>query len=279
MKRALGLALAAALVTGGTAEAEETAHRLGDFVWLDANRDGIQDPGENGVPGVTAVLRNHAGIPVGKPLVTDAEGRYLFDGLTASKYTVCFDLSTLPAPYHGAQWTLPNAGRDHTKDSDVNPATGCTKPSAPSAGKRGNQALDAGMLLPLNKIGDFVWLDSTGDGLQGAAEPGVAGVSVTLQDGGGKPLRPPVTTDAAGSYGFDGLADGSYRLCFALPGAKWTVALAGSDPALDSDADATGCTAVTVLGAANRSDSTVDAGVKDTSVKDAGIKDAEVGGS
>jgi len=260
LKRLFGLALAAALLTGGTADAEEAAHRLGDFVWLDANRDGIQGPGENGVPGVTAVLRNSAGLPVGKPLVTDADGRYLFDGLTASKYTVCFDLSTAPSRYGGAQWTVPRMGRNHTKDSDVD-ASGCTVPTSPSAGKYGNQTLDAGILAPLNRIGDFVWLDSTGDGVQDPSEPGVAGVSVTLQDGAGKPLRPPVITKASGKYGFDSLSDGSYRLCFAKPGAQWTVPGAGSDPSVDSDVDASGCTRVIVLGASNRSDSTVDAGL------------------
>jgi hypothetical protein len=259
LKRVLGLVSAAALLTGGTAGAEEAAHRLGDFVWLDANRDGIQDPGENGVPGVTAVLRSAAGVPVGK-LVTDADGRYLFDGLKASKYTVCFDLSTAPARYRGAQWTMARMGRSHTKDSDVD-ASGCTVPTLPSAGKLGNQALDAGVLAPLNKIGDFVWQDSSGDGVQDVSEPGVAGVSVTLQDGAGKALRPPVTTNALGKYGFDGLSDGSYRLCFAKPGAQWTLAGAGSDPAVDSDADASGCTRVVVLGSSNRSDSTMDAGL------------------
>jgi SdrD B-like protein len=260
LKRVSGLALAAVLLAGGTAHGEEAAHRLGDFVWLDANRDGIQDPGENGVPGVTAVLRNSAGLPAGKPLVTDADGRYLFDGLVASKYTVCFDLSTAPPRYQGAQWTVPRMGRNHTKDSDVD-ASGCTVPTLPSAGKLGNQALDAGILAPLNKIGDFVWLDSSGDGVQDTSEPGVAGVSVTLQDGAGKALRPPVVTNALGKYGFDGLSDGSYRLCFAKPGAQWTLAGTGPDPSADSDVDASGCTRVVVLGASNRSDSTVDAGL------------------
>lgn len=260
LKRVSGLALAAVLLAGGTAHGEEAAHRLGDFVWLDANRDGIQDPGENGVPGVTAVLRNPAGRPVGKPLVTDADGRYLFDGLAATKYTVCFDLSTAPQRYQGAQWTVPGMGRNHAKDSDVD-GSGCTVPTLPSAGKLGNQSLDAGVLAPLNSIGDFVWLDSSGDGVQDASEPGVAGVSVTLQDGAGKLLRPPVITDAAGKYGFAGLSDGSYRLCFAKSGAQWTHPVAGTNPSADSDVDASGCTAVVVLGASNRSDSTVDAGL------------------
>ena len=34
---------------------------LGDFVWLDKNADGIEDPGEDGIPGVTVELLDSNG--------------------------------------------------------------------------------------------------------------------------------------------------------------------------------------------------------------------------
>ncbi len=49
---------------------------IGNRVWLDANRNGVQDPGERPIPGVTVELwRNGTRIGVA---VTDAEGTYYF---------------------------------------------------------------------------------------------------------------------------------------------------------------------------------------------------------
>src|SRR5690606_1488200 len=34
---------------------------VGDFVWVDTDRDGVQDPGEPGIPGVTLTLTGPGG--------------------------------------------------------------------------------------------------------------------------------------------------------------------------------------------------------------------------
>ena len=56
--------------------------------------------------------------------------------------------------------------------------------------------------LPASSLGDFVWNDLDGDGVQDAGEPGIAGVTVTLA--GTNDLSAPVTgtttTDADGFY-------------------------------------------------------------------------------
>lgn len=73
-------------------------------------------------------------------------------------------------------------------------------------------------------LGDFVWQDSNGNGLQDAGEPGLAGVSVALLDTNGDAVTDPAgnpvvtTTDAAGAYSFSGLPAGDYRLGYTLPG-------------------------------------------------------------
>ena len=67
-------------------------------------------------------------------------------------------------------------------------------------------------------IGDFVWQDLDGDGVQDAGENGIAGVTVVLYrdvDGTGEidpgdPIVATVTTDASGNYVFEGLAAGNY---------------------------------------------------------------------
>lgn len=108
-------------------------HALGDFVWNDLNRDGIQQPGEPGVPGVRAelldgtgrVIRDKEGDPVA--VTSDSTGHYLFQKLPAGEYAVHFDLSTVPI---GAVATLRDAGEDRALDSDADPTTGITPDGA-----------------------------------------------------------------------------------------------------------------------------------------------------
>ena len=112
----------------------------------------------------------------------------------------------------------------------------------------------------LGALGDFVWRDLDGDGLQNPDEPGVTNVTVHLTDCSGIMLRA-TTTDATGHYLFGGLAAGSYRVKFMPPaGLIFTTANTGND-ALDSDADpASGLTGCYLL-AAGETNRTVDAGL------------------
>lgn len=110
------------------------------------------------------------------------------------------------------------------------------------------------------KLGDFAWNDRNRDGLQDPDEPGVAGVKVTLKDGAGGTVGT-ATTDEKGHYGFEKLKDGTYQVCFAVPG-EFTVTRkdAGADDR-DSDADPDGCTAPRTLGGPDRENFTVDIGL------------------
>ena len=86
-------------------------------------------------------------------------------------------------------------------------------------------------------IGDFVWLDTDGDGLQDAGEPGIAGVVVRLLDSSGARLDE-VATDAGGHYELTPSAAGPFTLEVVLPdGYRPTVVDVGADEAVDSDAD------------------------------------------
>ncbi|HEX8865332.1 MAG TPA: SdrD B-like domain-containing protein, partial [Lentzea sp.] len=192
----------------------KVTNRLGDFVWVDTNRNGIQDAGEPGVQDVTVVLKKGDGTPVGQPKKTDAQGKYLFDNLDDGVYKVCFDLSTLPAQYAGYGLTTKDQGGDDAKDSDADPADGCTATTTLGAAKREDLTLDAGISPPNNKVGDFVWKDTNRNGVQDADEPGVPGVTVTLKDGAGNPVGQPKQTGQDGKYLFDNLADGTYQVCF-----------------------------------------------------------------
>src|SRR6185436_15244490 len=68
-------------------------------------------------------------------------------------------------------------------------------------------------------IGDLVWLDKDGDGVQDAGEPGLGGVDVTVTWygpdgvlGGGDDASFSTTTAADGSYSIGGLPAGSYSV-------------------------------------------------------------------
>lgn len=86
---------------------------VGDYVWVDSNRDGRQDAGEPGIPGVVLAITDSNGSPVtdinGNPVgstTTDVQGKYTFDNLPAlvgsQTYTVDIDRSASAialAPY------------------------------------------------------------------------------------------------------------------------------------------------------------------------------------
>ena len=60
-------------------------------------------------------------------------------------------------------------------------------------------------------LGDLVWYDADGDGVQDGSEPGIDGLQVNLYDDLGSVVGSTVTA-GGGLYGFDGLGAGSYRL-------------------------------------------------------------------
>jgi len=76
---------------------------LGDRIWLDQNGDGVQDPGELGIPnvGVSVTYLGADGVAGGGDdivftTVTDSAGNYLVNRLPAGNYTVSVNTATLP---------------------------------------------------------------------------------------------------------------------------------------------------------------------------------------
>ena len=84
-------------------------------------------------------------------------------------------------------------------------------------------------------IGDWVWNDVNGNGIQDSGEKGVGGVEVHLMDCEGNTLAT-TTSDAGGFYGFHNLEPGDYSLGFVIPdGYIATEERVGSDIDVDSD--------------------------------------------
>ena len=113
------------------------AAELGDRVWFDANKNGVQDAGEAGVAGVKVTLLDASGNAVGSPLVTDANGNYLFTNLKPGAYSVQFDKTTLPAGY---AFTGQDQGGDDQRDSDANAIDGQHGASAARLGRQQPQS-------------------------------------------------------------------------------------------------------------------------------------------
>ncbi len=242
---------------------------IGDRVWYDDNANGIQDAGEGGVANVVVELRaNVAGGAGGTVLATtttDANGNYLFDNLTPGDYHIDIQEWTLPSGY---QFTNPNQGNNDGLDSDViNTASipltwGVMENTTLTSGEN-DMSWDVGIVRPLQpaSIGDKVWLDCDGDGIQDANEIGVEGVTVKLLDGSGSVLGT-TTTDFEGNYLFNNLTPGDYAIQVMTPaGYSVTAKDRGGNDALDSDIDqATGKTIVTSL-SSGENDMSWDAGL------------------
>jgi hypothetical protein len=114
---------------------------LGDYVWMDTNRNGLQDSTETGVAGVTVDLLNAAGTSILAITTTNSLGLYNFTGLQPGTYDVRF---VAPA---GEQFTTENVGTNTAIDSNANQTTGLTAQITLTAGQTDN-TIDAGLVLP-----------------------------------------------------------------------------------------------------------------------------------
>ena len=98
--------------------------RLGDFVWRDANTNGIQDGDERGVENVIVNLLNED-LSLAASDLTDREGAYEFGNRDSGRYYLQFQI---PEPGEGQiGFTLQNQGDNRELDSDVDPTTGMTE--------------------------------------------------------------------------------------------------------------------------------------------------------
>lgn len=236
-----------------------------DVVWLDMNKNGLQDANEAGVPGVTVWLYQSGPDDIAGSLddlliammTTDPAGSYHFTGLPAGDYFVQFDLP--PGYARTAQDVGGNTPASDMVDSDADITTGLTPISTLTPGEN-VPTWDAGIYII--GIGDRVWFDQNANGIQDSGEPGLPGVSVALYTSAGVPVGAPVTTDANGNYAFLNLPSGDYYVQVTPP-SGYSVSLqdAGTDDQIDSDIDpTTGQTAITTL-SLNQSDPTWDAGL------------------
>ncbi|MEM9846517.1 MAG: SdrD B-like domain-containing protein [Bacteroidota bacterium] len=217
---------------------------IGNFVYIDEDSDGFQDEGEVGIPNVAVVLKDGNGNPL-DTTYTDSDGKYLFTDLPTGNYFV----DVLDGE-DGTANTLPNAALSQTTiiTNEVDSPTDVdtvlddgdlgNKPHVGNGyaitldpgeenltadfGYNYNPSIDVNDPPngndPTAALGDRVWIDSDGDGVQDPNEIGVSGVQITLTGAGadgifgtGDDVIATTTTDENGFYLFDNLTPGAYR--------------------------------------------------------------------
>ena len=226
---------------------------IGDRVFRDADADGVQDADEVGLDGVTVWLRDVSGavIRTMKTKTIAGPGFYRFTGLSAGTYTVEVDSDSLPS---GCVASPVGSGGDPALDSNGSPAVVvlATDDSV-------DETIDFGYVCDFTaSVGDFVFHDVDGDGLQDQGEPGLAGVKVVLSDVYGNQLGT-VFTASDGSYNFAALPEGDYVVevdTATLPaGATASPCEVGQDPEVDSN-----CTPAAVTLVFGQKERTIDFG-------------------
>ncbi len=224
---------------------------LGDRVYYDLNNNGVREVAtEAGIPSVTVNLykdNNNDNIPDGAAIATtttDANGGYRFDNLVPGNYIVGV---TPTSGYSSSTNTAIDPDNDTDLDDNGTNLVGAewrglaitlTGGGEPLESGNFNNTYDFGF-YPTASIGNFVWNDTNGNGVQDAGEPGISGVTVVLTAPGGATTT--TTTDTNGAYNFPNLAPTgagqTYSVAFTTP-AGYTSATsnaAGSTEANDSD--------------------------------------------
>ena len=231
---------------------------IGDKVWHDQNANGIQDGSEPGIDGIQVTLSGNSGTGalVNPSVITSGGGKYQFTNIPPGpSYTINFDKG---ATY---QITYQGEGANTALDSDADPGSGDVA-NVNIESDNNITDIDCGLYI-FGIIGNFVWEDENGNGIQDVGEPGVGGVDVTLigTTGNGDAVNEPTTSDGGGNYVFNSVIPGTYTLTFDEPVTyKRTYANQGGDDNIDSDADvSTGSTGSFNIGS-DQDDNKWDAG-------------------
>jgi hypothetical protein len=178
-------------------------YTLGDRVWLDTNKNGVQDSNESGVASVTVILYDTANC-IGDSIATEmtnTNGNYLFSNLNSGTYSLAF--STLPSEHN---ITMANQGNNDSLNSDAN-EKGCIANivlTSDSIQEDVGIVKTNGMVItpPVNtrvNIGNRVWVEDDNDGNASTGEiMPIVGATVTAVSSDGTVYS--ALTDSTGHY-------------------------------------------------------------------------------
>ncbi len=233
----------------------------GDFVWNDANGNGIQDGGEMGIDNIRVDLYKDNGDGVQNIsqdtfinfTVTADGGYYLFPFLPTGDYYAIFYNS------ENYQITAANQGGDTTIDSDGLPVINndsivAKMPITNISEFELDYSWDLGLIGPASaaSLGGYAWTDDNEDGIQNELENyGLNNILINLYESSAPGVIYATTTTQPdlkgnpGYYFFDNLPAGDYFLETALPSMAYSYTTLGplvSNDPNDSDFDTNNAT-------------------------------------
>lgn len=171
----------------GCYEIEEGS--IGDFVFYDANGNGIFDPGEDPKDDATLYLYDEDGEEIAVTS-SNSNGYYIFDELEPGEYTVCIGASEGSVITTANCYDVNLGSNEDYLDADF----GC-------------------MLIPNGSIGDQVFYDNNGNGIYDAGDEPKGGAVITIT---GPNTNETAVTNSNGNYLFDDLLPGIYEVCIAV---------------------------------------------------------------
>jgi len=181
---------------------------LSGHVYFDANDNGVREAGESGIAGVTVTLTgvDDHGSPVNQAQQTAADGSYAFTGLRPGSYSIT---ETQPAGWLDGKDSIGTLGGTTLHD-------GFSNIQVPPGAQGVNN--DFGNLKPASLSG-FVYHDGNNNGVKEPGEQGIGGVVVTLTgiNDLAQAISLTLATLADGSYDFNNLRPGTYRITEAHP--------------------------------------------------------------
>lgn len=216
-------------------------YAIGDFIWEDSNKDGIQGPSEAGINGIRVNLykdgdTSPSAFTITANNLSGKPGYYGFPNLDPGLYHVEF---IMPDDYF---ITSPNTTTD-AFDSDFTVYDSGTRKYRASVtlGALDYMDLDAG-IYKLGSIGDYVFNDRNLSNTNNSGDLPVSGASVKLYmvstggitvaatywDGNNFIPTPTILTGSNGRYKFDGLDPGEYIVEFTMPNDDFTFVTPGT---------------------------------------------------
>ena len=178
-------------------------------VYQDNNNNGLLDPDETGIGGVTVTLTgvNSQGTVVNLVRTTNATGIFRFVGLLPGTYTLS---ETQPGAFLDGKEHVGSLSGTLSANDVISNITLLTR-------QRGTD-YDFGELSPAS-ISGSVYYDANDTGTRDPGEAGIPGTAISLTgtDDLGAPVSLTATTPASGNYTFTGLRPGTYTITETQP--------------------------------------------------------------